>query len=171
MQGDYNLKKFHFNLKSPPPGLGGGDFEQNICYHVAAFLIPFHLIFNMTMVWKSWILTPGSEGRGEGFLQVFFATMLLHSWFPLIWYATWPCSEKAEFRPFDPQGWGKRASAGKIFECYLTNKRQKTDWKEFPFCCRDHAQGVGVGDAGGWGGQKFSVGICHGAPSTVHSSH
>ena len=28
--------------------------------------------------------------------------MLLHSWFSLIWYATWPCSEKVEFWPTDP---------------------------------------------------------------------
>ena len=57
----------------------------------------------MTMLWESWMLTlwpPGLEveigwadSRGK-----IFATMLLHSWFPLIWkYATWPCSEKNEF--------------------------------------------------------------------------
>ena len=153
MQGDYNLKKFHFNLKSPPPGLGGGDFEQNICYHVAAFLIPFHLIFNITMVWKSWILTPGSEGRREGFLQVFFATMLLHSWFPLIWYATWPCSEKAEFRPFDPQGWGKGASAGKILSVISQIKDRKHIEKNFHSVAGIMLKGWGLGVQGG-GGSK-----------------
>ena len=25
--------------------------------------------------------------------------MLLHSWFPLVWYATWQCSEKVDFWP------------------------------------------------------------------------
>ena len=30
------------------------------------------------------------------------ATMLLHTWFPLIWYATWPCFEKVGVFPFDP---------------------------------------------------------------------
>ena len=30
------------------------------------------------------------------------ATMLLHSWLYLIWYATWPCSETVECWPFDP---------------------------------------------------------------------
>ena len=28
--------------------------------------------------------------------------MFLHSWFPLIWYAIWHCSEKDEFWPIDP---------------------------------------------------------------------
>ena len=28
---------------------GGGVCRQNICYHVAAYLIPFNLICNMTM--------------------------------------------------------------------------------------------------------------------------
>ena len=62
----------------------------NICYQDAAFMIVFNLICNMTMFWKSWILT-NPQGRGWGGLQ---ATMLLISWSSLIWYATWPCSEK-----------------------------------------------------------------------------
>ena len=33
-------------------GGGGGVCGQNVCYHVAAFVIPFNLIFNMTMLWK-----------------------------------------------------------------------------------------------------------------------
>ena len=44
---------------------------------------------------------PRVGGGGGGCLQT-FATMLLHSWFHLIWYAAWPCSEKVEFRPFEP---------------------------------------------------------------------
>ena len=28
---------------------------KNICFHAAAFVIPFNLICNMTMFWKSWI--------------------------------------------------------------------------------------------------------------------
>ena len=31
-----------------------------------------------------------------------FVTMLLHSCFPLIWYATWPCSDKTEILIFWP---------------------------------------------------------------------
>ena len=113
-------------------GLVGWGFfcGQNICYNVAAFVIPFNLIIcNMTMFWKSWILTPppGSGGGGGGGFMIsfnllchmimfrkklnfdlldlnasivgrsagkIFATVLLYSWFHLIWYATWPCSEK-----------------------------------------------------------------------------
>ena len=184
-------------------GGGGGICRQNICYHIAAFVILYYLICNMTMFWKGWILTywPPTQvgggggggrgvcrqkllhfvipfylisnrtmfwkswsfdpiarvGRGErgGSAGKIFATMLLHPWFSLIWYATrpcsekvltilprrqgeghgegWeskgklfatmllhfviPCSEKVEFRPFDPNplvhpggwdtGWGK----------------------------------------------------------------
>ena len=31
---------------------------------------------------------------GAGSAGKIFATTLLHLWFPLIWYATWPCSKK-----------------------------------------------------------------------------
>ena len=41
-------------------------------------------------------------GLGRGSLGKIFATLLLHLWFSLIWYATWPCSDKVEFWPFDP---------------------------------------------------------------------
>ena len=46
---------------------GGGVCWQNICYHVAAFVIPFNLICNMTIFWKklnSDLLTP-SPGSGR----------------------------------------------------------------------------------------------------------
>ena len=42
-----------------------------------------------------------SQGWGRSAGKI-FATTLLHSWFPLIWHATWPCSYKVSFRPFDP---------------------------------------------------------------------
>ena len=64
----------------------------------------------MTMFWKNefWPIDPiprvgGGGGEGEGLRQnlpknwqglYIFATMLLNSWFPLIWYAKWLCSEK-----------------------------------------------------------------------------
>ena len=38
-----------FTLGRGGGGGGGGVCEQNICYHVAAFMIPFNLICNMTM--------------------------------------------------------------------------------------------------------------------------
>ena len=75
---------------------------QNICYDVAAFVILFNLICNMTIFWKKLnfdLLTP-SPGSGVSVGKI-FATMLLHSWFSLIWYATTPCSEKVLFWPTD----------------------------------------------------------------------
>ena len=50
MQHDHVLKKLNFDLLTPTPGSGGwvGVCEQNICYHAAAFVIPFNLICNMS---------------------------------------------------------------------------------------------------------------------------
>ena len=45
MQRDYDLKKLNFDLLTP--GSGGGSAGKNICYHVAAFVIPFNLICNI----------------------------------------------------------------------------------------------------------------------------
>ena len=63
-------------------------------------------------VLKKWILTywphpPGYKGGGGGkeSASKIFGTMLLHLFFFLIWFATWPCSEKVEFWP-NPQGQG-----------------------------------------------------------------
>ena len=52
MQHDHDLKKLNFDLLTSFPRVmegGGGRYGQNICYHVAAFLIPFNLIRNMTI--------------------------------------------------------------------------------------------------------------------------
>ena len=49
MQHDHVLKKSNFDLLNRPPGSGWGVCRQNICYRVAAFVIPFNLIYNMTM--------------------------------------------------------------------------------------------------------------------------
>ena len=54
MQHDHVLKKLNLNLLTPLPrsGVGGGVGRvcgQNICDHVAAFMIPLSLICNMTM--------------------------------------------------------------------------------------------------------------------------
>ena len=56
MQHDHVLKKLNFDdLLTPCQGGGGGGggglgvCRQNIFYHVAAFLIPFNLICNITM--------------------------------------------------------------------------------------------------------------------------
>ena len=53
---DHVLKKLNFDLSNPPLGQEEGDgCGQNICYHVAAFLIPFNLTCNMTMLWYRYI--------------------------------------------------------------------------------------------------------------------
>ena len=59
-------------------------------------------------------------GRGVSVSKIF--TMLLHSLFPLIWYAIWPCSEKKlkvwSFDPY-PRVLGEGRSACKIFATML----------------------------------------------------
>ena len=45
---------------------------------------------------------PRVGGGGSVSASKIFATMLVHSWFSLIWYVTWPCSEKVNFDLFDP---------------------------------------------------------------------
>ena len=100
---------------------GGGVCGQNICYHVSAFVIPFNLICNIIMFWKVelWPIDPiPGSGRSAGKI---FATILLHSWFSLIWYATQPCSEKVEFWPIDPMprvGVGSRVGVWEQNICY-----------------------------------------------------
>ena len=67
MQHDRILKKLNSDLLTPSPGYGGGsagkkllprggggggggaDLRAKICYHVAAFEIPFNLICSMNM--------------------------------------------------------------------------------------------------------------------------
>ena len=95
MQYDHVLKKVEFWPFEPTHRVVRGVCGQNICYHVAAFAIPINLICNMTMLWKYWNLTFWSlpQGRrGLGSASKICATILLHSRFPLIWYATRPCS-------------------------------------------------------------------------------
>ena len=73
--------------------------RQNIDYHVAAFVTPFH----------DHVLKKLKFHQGLGPAGKIFATMLLNWWFHSIWYAKWPCSEKVEFWPLDPtyrSGWG-----------------------------------------------------------------
>ena len=51
MQYDHVLKKFNFNLLTPRVGRGGGSAGLIFAtmLHVAAPVIPFNLIRNMTM--------------------------------------------------------------------------------------------------------------------------
>ena len=86
-----------------------------ICYHVAAFAIPFDMQHDNILNKLNFnLLTP----RPWGSAGEIFATMWLQLWFHLIWYATWPCFEKVYFdiltQPPGPDG-GRRGSAGKIF--------------------------------------------------------
>ena len=53
----------------PNPRVRGaivGVYWQNNCYRVAAFMIPFNLICNMTTFWKTWILTYWPQPHGQG---------------------------------------------------------------------------------------------------------
>ena len=66
-------------------------------YMLACCFIPYNLLCNMTMFWKSWILTfwPQPYGWGGVSAGKIFATVVLHSWFHIIWYS----SENVEFWP------------------------------------------------------------------------
>ena len=90
-----------YSLTFWPHTLGRGCVcGQNICYHVAASVVSFNLICNMTTFRKRYSLTfwPHPLGRGCVCGQI-FATMLLPASSALIWYATWPYSEKVNFWP------------------------------------------------------------------------
>ena len=96
-------EKVEFWTFDPNPRVRGkGVCRQTFCDHVAAYVIPFNLICNMTLFWKSWILTfwPVASGGGGG--AKYWVPCCYISWFHLIWYATWPCSEIVEFLPIDP---------------------------------------------------------------------
>ena len=56
----------------------------------------------MTSFWKKvefWSID-NAPMRGDSGSKI-FAIVLLNSWFHLIWYATWPYSEKVQFWPYD----------------------------------------------------------------------
>ena len=81
----------------PTPGSWGWCLRANICYHVAAFVIPFNSICNMTIFRKSLILTSPLGTWvfcGQNICYHVAADVI-----PLIWYATWSYSEKVEFSP------------------------------------------------------------------------
>ena len=72
-----------------------------MCLHGALCSIPINLICNMTTFRKKIVdLWPCSRGRGCVKGQA-MCLHLLHLSFPLIWYATWPCSAKVQFWPLD----------------------------------------------------------------------
>ena len=69
----------------------------------------------------------GGGERGSVGIFFFFATMLLHPWFLLIWYATWPCSEKVQFDLLTPPPKSIRGSG--------TGLRSKVTFDMFLFYC------------------------------------
>ena len=85
MQHDHVLKKINFDLLTLTLGMGGGGvFGQNMCYHVAAFMIPFNLICMQhdhllnKLIFD--LLTPSPRVVGGwGSACKIFATMLLNS--------------------------------------------------------------------------------------------
>ena len=102
---------------------GLGVCAQNIWCHVAAFVIFFNLICNMSMFLKKCfdLLTPSlGWGRGSGSASKIFATMFVHSWFSLIWYITWLCSEKIELWPTDPIHRTGRGLGGSVRKLFVT---------------------------------------------------
>ena len=52
MHCDCILKTLNFDLLIPPPRVGRGVYGQNICYHVAACIIPFNLIMQHDHILK-----------------------------------------------------------------------------------------------------------------------
>ena len=68
MQHDHILKKVEFWPIDPIPRVRG-ICGQNICYHVAAFVILFNLICNNTMFGKSFILTYWLHTQGRECLR------------------------------------------------------------------------------------------------------
>ena len=110
MQHDHVLKKLKFDILTPSPGSvreGVGFCGQNIYYHCAAFVI-LYLICNRPCSEKVefWPFDPIPRVRrlwgGGGSAGKIFATILLHSWFSLIWYALWNVLKKLNFNLLIP---------------------------------------------------------------------
>ena len=71
------MKKCKFDLLTPSPGSGGGACGQNICYHVAAFMMPLNLICNKTISVKVKVWPTDRFGRVWGSAVKVFATVIL----------------------------------------------------------------------------------------------
>ena len=63
MQHDHVLKKLNFDLLALSPGSGMGVCGQNICNHVAAFLILSNLICSMKLNFDLLTQSLGSVGK------------------------------------------------------------------------------------------------------------
>ena len=106
-----------------------------ICYHVAAFVIPFDMQHdNVLKKLNLNLLTPWALGGTGGEI---FATMWLHLWFHLIWYALWSCFEKVNFDILTPPPrvrLDRRGSAGKIFATTFLHSWSYLIWYEIWPC-------------------------------------
>ena len=128
MKHNQVLEKFNFDLLTPPPGWEeGGNIFATMLLH--AWAIPFNLICNVTIFWKfSWILTFWPNPQGEGGLRAKY--LLPCCSIRDFCLATWSCSEKVEFWPFDStlQGRGRGASAVKLFATMLLHTSSALIW-------------------------------------------
>ena len=130
MQHDHVLKIFNFDILILPPksiqGVGHRSLIQNYVWYVSYILylclqlLPcccirdsFDVQHDHALIKLNFDLLRG-EWRAAGKK---FATILLHSRFPLIWYVTWSCSKIVEFQPLDPQGQGEGRGCGQNV-CY-----------------------------------------------------
>ena len=109
-----NMATFRKNVLTFWPHLGVEDVCKD---RMCACMVPLNLICNMATFQKEkmfWPLTPPQWSRVlvRTELWLYVAAFVI----TLIWYATWPCSEKVLFWPHPPQG---RASMGKIFAIML----------------------------------------------------
>ena len=106
----------------------------------------------------------GGEWVSGGSVGKIFANLLLHSWFHLIWYATWPCSEKVELWPFDSTpGFGVggcRHNTCYHFSAFVIPSNMICNmtifWKKVEFWSYDHTFRVR-----GWGWGVCCQNICY----------
>ena len=98
----------------------------------------------MTVFWKSWILTfwphPLRPRVVGGVGVCWLLPYCCMSSFPLIWYATWPCSVKVEFWPIDPISQvGAGGSVGKIIATMLLHSWFPLFWYA-PWPCSEKVE-------------------------------
>ena len=172
MQHDHVLKKLNFDILIPPPksiqGVGHRSLIQNYVWYISYILylclqlLPccciqdsFDVQHDHALKKLNFDLLRG-EWRAAGKT---FATILLHSRFPLIWYATWSCSKIVEFQSFDPQGWGRGGAAGKIFVTIFLHSRLPLIWYEtWPCSAKVKFDLLTLGSGGGGCRQNI---CCH----------
>ena len=133
MQHDHVLKKLNFDILIPSPkSTQGVRHRSKIQHHVwyvsyllylCLQLLPCCCIRDCFDVQHDHVLKKLNFDLlwVEGAAGKIFATMLLHSRFPLIWYATWSCSAKVKFDllTLGSGRGGGGGAAGKIFATML----------------------------------------------------